>query len=98
MGTKRVKHGGRVKGTPNKATALAREAIANFVDGNAWRLQEWLDQIAETEGPLMAAKLFIDLIEYHVPKLSRSELSGADGQPMQFRVITELVRPKPVDD
>ena len=40
------RYGGRVKGTPNKATADARQAIAQFVDGNAHRLTEWLDQVA----------------------------------------------------
>ena len=37
---------GRPAGSPNKATANAREAIAQFVDGNAHRLAEWLDQVA----------------------------------------------------
>jgi hypothetical protein len=41
------KTGGRGKGTPNKATADARAAIALFVDGNAHRLQGWLDSIAD---------------------------------------------------
>ena len=41
------KTGGRVAGTPNKATNQARQAIASFVDGNAHRLTEWLDQVAQ---------------------------------------------------
>lgn len=41
------KTGGRVAGTPNKATKEAREAIAQFVDGNAHRLTEWLDRVAD---------------------------------------------------
>ena len=41
------KYGGRASGTPNKATQDARQAIASFVDGNAHRLTEWLDQVAE---------------------------------------------------
>jgi len=40
------KTGGRASGTPNKATNEARQAIASFVDGNAHRLTEWLDQVA----------------------------------------------------
>ena len=40
------KTGGRAAGTPNKATNDARQAIASFVDGNAHRLTEWLDQVA----------------------------------------------------
>ena len=39
--------GGRPAGSPNKATVEARQAIASFVDGNAHRLTEWLDQVAE---------------------------------------------------
>jgi len=40
------KTGGTASGTPNKATNEARQAIASFVDGNAHRLTEWLDQVA----------------------------------------------------
>ena len=40
------KGAGRPAGSPNKATADARQAIASFVDGNAHRLTEWLDQVA----------------------------------------------------
>jgi hypothetical protein len=42
-----AKTGGRVAGTPNKATNEARQAIALFVDQNAHRLTGWLDQVAE---------------------------------------------------
>jgi hypothetical protein len=41
------KYGGRAKGSINKATRDARQAIAAFVDSNAHRLQGWLDKIAE---------------------------------------------------
>jgi hypothetical protein len=75
---------GRPKGVPNKATANAREAIARFVDGNAGRLQEWLDDIAEQDGPKAAFQCLIDVMEYHVPKLARTELTGKDGGPMQI--------------
>ena len=70
---------GRAVGTPNKATVNAREAIARLVDSNAERMQEWLDAIAESEGPMAAWRCLSDVIEYHVPKLSRSELTGANG-------------------
>jgi len=43
-----IKGAGRPAGSPNKSTALAREAIARFVDGNSYKLQEWLDSIAKT--------------------------------------------------
>jgi hypothetical protein len=91
------KTGGRAAGTPNKASAQAREAIALFVDGNAHRLQEWLDQIA-ADDPKRAFELFQSVIEYHVPKLGRTEHVGDDKHPLTIRTIERvLVRAKTPD-
>ena len=97
-----AKTGGRAPGTPNKATAEARSAIAAFVDGNADRLQDWLDKVADgvqddagnwvvTPNPEKAFSLFQSVIEYHVPKLARTEMTGADGGPMQVQSIPLVV-------
>jgi len=83
--------GGRPKGVPNKATQAAREAIARFVDGNAGRLQEWLDQIAEQDGPLAAFKCFTEVVEYHVPKLARTEHTGKDGGAIQVQEVRRVI-------
>lgn len=73
--------GGTRKGRPNKATANAKEAIARFVDSNSDRLQEWLDEIAADpkQGARAAFECFKDLLEYHVPKLARTEVTGENG-------------------
>lgn len=63
---------GRKKGVPNKATTNAREAIAGFVEGNTERLNGWLDDIA-AESPKDAFTCFMSVIEYHIPKLQRTE-------------------------
>lgn len=80
------KTGGRGPGTPNKATSDARQAIALFVDGNAHRLANWLDQVAEgmpehdiKPNPAKAFELFQSVVEYHIPKLARTEISGDEG-------------------
>lgn len=77
--------GGSRKGIPNKSTANAREAIARFVDGNSDRLQGWLDELAadEKHGPKAALDAFMGLLEYHVPKLARTEHVGDGGGPLQ---------------
>jgi hypothetical protein len=82
--TSRKKTGGRSVGTPNKSTALAREAIAKFVDGNSHKLQEWLDDIATNEklGPKVAFDCFMQVAEYHVPKLARVEQVGDETKPV----------------
>lgn len=74
------------KGSPNKATAQAREAIALFVDGNAHRLTGWLDKIA-LENPKQAFDSFMAVVEYHVPKLARVELGNKEGE--SFRVTLD---------
>lgn len=66
------RYGGRVKGTANKVTQNAREAIALFVDNNAHRLEGWLDKIAKDD-PKEAFQCFQSIIEYHIPKLARTE-------------------------
>jgi hypothetical protein len=78
------KTGGRQAGTPNKSTQAAREAIARFVDGNSDKLQEWLDQIAADKGPQAAFECFASMLEYHVPKLARTETTGKDGGPQEW--------------
>lgn len=72
--------------------------MAQFVDGNAHRLQEWLDRIAEGDpdhgvkpNPIKAAELFVSVIEYHVPKLNRTELTGGGGGPVEMVSRIDLV-------
>lgn len=87
------KKGGRQPGVTNKATMQAREAIAMFVDNNAGRLQAWLDKIAD-DNPEKAFNLFQSVIEYHVPKLARTEMTGKDGKDLiPPSVQINLVRP-----
>lgn len=93
------RRGGRKAGIPNKTTAQAREAIALFVDGNAHRLAEWLDEVANglpDEGikpnPAKAFELFQSVVEYHVPKLARTEITGADEGPIEMVVKWEGVK------
>ena len=90
---------GRPPGSPNKATADARQAIALFVDKNAHRLTEWLDQVAQgvkvqdpetgeekfvvAPNPAKAFDMFQSVVEYHVPKLARMEHVGDAENPVQ---------------
>lgn len=93
---------GRPPGMPNKATADARQAIAQFVDGNAHRLSEWLDAVAKgvktidqetgdekyivPPNPAKAFDMFQSVVEYHVPKLARTELVGDKNNPLEVDV------------
>jgi hypothetical protein len=85
---------GRPKGSPNKSTAMAREAIATFVEGNTHKMQEWLQQVAEgvrndddkyivLPNPEKAFGMLQSVMEYHLPKLARTEHTGDEDQPVK---------------
>ena len=82
---------GRPKGSINKADKNAREAIARFVDGNAENLSKWLDEVYKKDGAKEAFICFAKLIDYHVPKLSRQEISGNNGGPLDLAVFMQQV-------
>jgi hypothetical protein len=84
---------GRPKGSPNKSTAMAREAIAQFVEGNAHKMEEWLVQVANgvkndedkyivLPNPEKAFGMLQSVMEYHVPKLARTEMVGDETAPV----------------
>ena len=85
---------GRKTGVPNKATQNAREAIAMLVDRNTPRLQAWLEEIAQTDGALKAWQCMMDVIEYHIPKLSRAEHVGQDGGDIGMAMTITHVKPE----
>lgn len=84
---------GRIKGVPNKTTQNVREMIALVAEQNAPKFAEWLQTVALGDGkqvkpdPGKAAELYLKAIEYHIPKLARTEVSGTDGGPIQ-QVVT----------
>lgn len=64
---------GRPKGSPNKATADVRAAIAAFASANVENMGDWLNAIDSPEKKL---DLFLRAIEYHIPKLARQDITG----------------------
>jgi len=74
---------GRPKGSPNKSTAIVREAIAKMADENADKFNEWLTAVAATS-PEKACDIYLKAIEYHIPKLARTEHTGTDSGPIKM--------------
>ena len=82
-----VKTGGRQKGTPNKSTAEVREAIAAFASANVDQMGTWLNEI---ESPEKKLDLFLRAIEYHIPKLARTEVAGDSDNPLLRKIELEI--------
>lgn len=77
--------GGSRQGIPNKATQDVRAAIALIAQRNIERFEGWINQVAEQD-PAKAADLYLKAIEYHIPKLARTEMSGPDGAPQAMHI------------
>lgn len=84
---------GRPKGIPNKSTATVREAISTLLERNADKMDEWLQMVAYGDdslglkpAPDKALDIMQKMAEYHIPKLARTEVTGADGGPQQIKV------------
>lgn len=76
---------GRPKGSTNKATKRARDAIASFAERSTDKFLDLLDDIAK-EDPQAAVRLYLQLLEYHLPKLARTEVSGEVDQTVTINV------------
>lgn len=93
-----VKSGGRIKGTPNKKTADAIDRATRVLELIE---SEYLEEDIKKLTPGQRMTLYSDMMEYKVPKLSRTELQGGTKNEMIIRVIrsankTEPTTPEPV--
>lgn len=64
--TKRKKTGGRVKGTPNKTSAVTRSVVADILSGMAVGLKERLENLDDEA----FCRVFIALLPYGVAKIA----------------------------
>lgn len=60
------------------STGRVRFALSQLAQNNVTRVQEWLDAICLVDGPKAAMELYLKMIEYSVPKLSRTEVKVED--------------------
>ncbi len=60
------------------STGRVRYALSQLAQGNVERVQKWLDAIEIVDGPKAAFELYLKMIEYCVPKLSRTEVKVED--------------------
>ena len=86
---------GRPKGTPNRATTEFRDTIKALLEDNRENVAIWLSDVANGDptvdrkpDPYRALDMLAKLAEYAAPKLSRTEMTGVDGGPVQVSGIT----------
>lgn len=78
--------GGRQKGQPNKVTTDLREFFRLFLERNSERLQELFERTS-VNNPSVAMNFILDMAEFTIPKLQRTELTGSteeDSKPIEL--------------
>ena len=77
---------GRLLGSKNKNTQLIREAYQKLTEDNLLNMSMWIQQIA-ADNPEKAFKLMLEMSEFVLPKLNRTELTGNNGDDL-FKSLT----------
>ena len=67
------------KGKPNKATRELRETVKAILESYAETMEEDLKALE----PKDRLNILVRLLEFAIPKLTRGEMTGPDGGPMQ---------------
>ena len=81
-GDTRINRTGRQAGALNRSTEQAKLAVARLANQGLDALREDIEKIRK-EDPIEAAKLYLKLLEYIVPKKAQMELSGEINQKIQ---------------
>ncbi len=79
-----IKSGGRKKGTPNKKTAEEIDRATRVLEIIE---SEYLEKDIKALTPSQRMTLYADMMEYKVPKLSRTELRGGTKDEIVIRVV-----------
>ena len=69
-----MKSRGRPPGSRNKITRDIRAALRDLAEGNADRVQSWLDSVAEKD-PAEALRLWLGLLRYVTPTLQAAAIA-----------------------
>ncbi len=61
------------------AVTRMRWSLTQLIEDNQDKVQGWIEDVVWTDGPKAALEIYIKLLEFAVPKLSRAEVSVEDG-------------------
>lgn len=78
----RRKGGFAKAGARAKIKADVKEAISELAQRNIDKVDKWLNAV---KSPAMRLKLFLDILEFAIPKMARVEHTGKDGEAIQVR-------------
>lgn len=77
---------GRPKGAVNKTTAETKSFLAKIAN----KLGQHIEEDLEMMEPKDRVKIWLELQEYLIPKLSRTEITGEDGGMIEIKQTLKL--------
>ena len=83
---------GRPK-TPNKITTEIRDVFSRLLQGREEELNDSLNKLRDKD-PKSYLEMYVKISQRFVPEVSRSELTGLDGEPFQPIQIILPTNPK----
>lgn len=87
------KSGGRPPGAVNRVTRDVRRVIQEFAENTAPLFEQWILRISR-KNPARAAQLFLQAIEYHIPKVKDAPEPGGQLE-LAERLAGKLALPMP---
>lgn len=84
---------GRPKGTPNKITERIRETIHAALDETSAEVCGWLRALGKDD-PKAALQVYAALAEFVLPKLSRIDGKGTDGDKTYTITFVDDIPPR----
>jgi hypothetical protein len=72
---------GRPKGTPNKTTMIVRELFARILEEEQDNFREALEHLRVNQ-PKEYVQVITKLSQRFLPEMTRSEITGLDGEPL----------------
>lgn len=82
------KFGGRQKGTGNIATKPIKDKVVQLIEG--YSIDAMQRDLNDIEKPEDRLKILMGLMEFVIPKIARTELTGKEGDDISFKVSLNL--------
>lgn len=88
---------GRPLGKKNEITNDIRQSFSKLLENKLPELESWLTKVAE-KNPDKAIELLVKISDRLVPKITKNEVTGADGKDLFEGLKFKFNTPKKEDD
>lgn len=85
---------GRPPGSSNQQSIMIKQKIIKMLDTLSDEIPKWIMETYKNDGAKEATKLTLGFMDYAVPKLQRTELTGSMTNTNQVQIVDDLPKLK----